>query len=88
VRLDGKFRKVRFSPPEFKVKYYSEPEYKGISENTLDVSSIGSPCRMSIQLHVADSSGLKQQKDGPVGHRLQHCLLLYCITAAAAAVAR
>uniref|UniRef100_A0A383VJP5 Sulfatase N-terminal domain-containing protein n=1 Tax=Tetradesmus obliquus TaxID=3088 RepID=A0A383VJP5_TETOB len=36
VRLDGKFKKVRFSPPEFKVKYHSEPKYKGISENTLD----------------------------------------------------
>jgi hypothetical protein len=38
VRLDGKFKKVRFSPPEFKVKYYSDPKYKGISANTLDVS--------------------------------------------------
>jgi hypothetical protein len=46
VRLDGKFRKVRFSPPEFKVKYYTEPKYKGISENTLDVSGVLLECML------------------------------------------
>lgn len=87
VRLDGKFRKVRFSPPEFKVKYYSEPKYKGISENTLDVSSrAAQPAAQSMltvnadQLHVCGNSS-SAIASWPVGESHATGDDSYCITA-------
>jgi hypothetical protein len=76
VRLDGKFKKVRFSPPEFKVKYYSDPKYKGIPDNTLDVSGQTiasdlasysySPSLALIGPHANEESPQTLQATGPM----------------------